>query len=100
MTLTPYQARVASYLLDHCRAPGQAGGVRPGPLVEAVGGGDVQVARAVYELAELGLVGYDGKATTPFNNPDYLAGYFLTNVYLTPHRWETLTPGGLQDSTG
>jgi hypothetical protein len=61
---------------------------------------DLDVATAVYALARLGLAGYDGETTTPFNDPLTLLGYHLTNVYLTDHGWESLTAGELREERG
>lgn len=48
----------------------------------------MELATEVYQLGDLGLVAWDGKATTAFNDPISLSGYYLTNVYLTQKGWE------------
>lgn len=94
--MPPFQARVAWYLLEHCRGPGPGGGVPPHRLRQAMRADDLTVATAVYALARLGVAGYDGETTTPFSDPTTLQGYRMTNVYLTDHGWQTLTPGELR----
>lgn len=85
----PLHIRLARYLVEHCRAPGHAGGVSPVRARQALGASDVEVADAAEELARRGIARFDGVATTPFNDPVNLLGYHLTNIYLTQHGWAT-----------
>jgi hypothetical protein len=89
-------SRLLSYLHAHCMGWGEAHGISPFRLKEALGVGDLEVAAAVAVLSGMGLVGCDGKATTPFNDPSTLSGYYLTNVYLTSMGWEMRNQGKLR----
>lgn len=86
--MTDLQSRLLNRLRERGNGWGERCGVSPLELRRSLGVSDLELATEVYQLGDLGLVAWDGKATTAFNDPISLSGYYLTNVYLTQKGWE------------
>jgi hypothetical protein len=86
-------AQILKCLYENGGGWGESRGLPPTPIQTALGVRDVELAAAVYRLRNLGLVNYNCDTTTAFNDPIELAGFHLTNVYLTSRGWDQVRQG-------